>query len=248
MVSTNTTTTKRTARTKKTPTSAEEVIQVPTATSSLKEINNLLATFNDLISKISQAKTDFENLQKEITDTKELWLKEQQDHTRQKQERNQQEEIQKRREQELYEYETSLSRKRAEDEFNERRLKWERELAQRKEEIEKEKKELEELRKQASGFETEKDKAVKEACTALEKDLTNEFTIEKKLREQEFKSEKEMLGLKIATLTAEKTRQLNEIESLKKAFDESAKQLKDVAVKVIESNNPPQKPIIPTEN
>ena len=49
-------------------------------------------------------------------------------------------------------------RKRAEDEFADKKLAWEKDLAQRKQELEDQKKELEDLRKLVVGFEIEKEK------------------------------------------------------------------------------------------
>ena len=51
------------------------------------------------------------------------------------------------------------------------------------------------------------------------------------------KSEKELLVLKITNLTQENSRQSNEIAVLKKSLEEATRQLKDVAVKVIESSS-----------
>lgn len=107
--------------------------------------------------------------------------------------------------------------------------------------IAKEKQEPEMFRKQVAGFEGEKEKAIKEACNVLEKELSDQYTAEKKLREQEVRSERELLGLKIANLTSENTRVTNEIVMLKKSLEETTRQLKEIAVKVIESSsNKPQ--------
>lgn len=236
--------TKRAARAKKVEISSEEVIKPPTELPSAQSIQNirvLLDAFTNLINKISEVKAEFENLQKEVTEVKESWIKEQQNHELQTQERDKQEEAERWRNQELYEYETTLTRKRAEDEFAERKLKWEKELGARREEIEQDKKELADLRKQAASFEAEKERAVKEACFSLQKGLNEKFATERQLREQEIYGEKEVLGLKIATLTAENSKQLKEIESLKRALEEAARHLKEIAVKVIESGAPATK-------
>lgn len=88
----------------------------------------------------------------------------------------------------------------------------------------------------------------KEAESILEKILTEKFSNEKVLREQEIKAEKELLNLKITNLTAENARQTKEIESLKNALDEATKQIKEVAVKVIESGSTNYKPPSITES
>lgn len=207
-----------------------------------KTIPVLEEPFDTLIKAISEAKSEFSVLQKSIAETKETWEKEQKLRELQIYQQNQELETVRKREQEAYEYETKKSRRLVEDEFLERKAKWEKDFLNKKEEIEKEKKELEELRKRVTGFDGEIAKAVKEATTLLQKDLQEEFSMEKKLREQEYKAEKDMFGLRIANLTQENTRQVKEIEELKKAFEEATKQLKDVAVRVIDSSNASLKP------
>ena len=118
-----------------------------------------------------------------------------------------------------------------------KKAKWERELQERKDEIAKEKLELDTFRKQVASFEEEKNTAIKKACVSLEKQLHETFAVERKLREQEVKSEKELLVLKITNLTSDNARQANEITALKKSLEEATSQLKDVAVKVIESSS-----------
>ena len=233
---------KKVTRTRKTAV-ASEAASVP-ASSLLKNLKSHDSIFIDLLRSINESKEEFTAFQKEIDTARELWVKEQRDHETAIAERNQQEEIARKRETETYNYETSLARKKAEDEFAEKKAKWERELQERKDEIAREKQELEMLRKQVAGFEEDKSKAVKEANALVQKDLTDGFTAEKKLREQEIKSEKELLILKLTNLTQENLRQSNEITALKKSLEEATSQLKDVAVKVIESSsNKAQTPI-----
>lgn len=232
----DTTTVKRTTRRKtaaafpNSPVSSD-VSNVTTA----KRLKTQEESFGDLISTITKAKEEFTALQKEIAEVKEAWVKGQQLHTITVVERSQQEETARKREQELYEYETKLKRRQEEDEFLERKTKWEKDLNSRKEEIEQGRRELEELRKTVSGFEAEKAKAVKEACTSIEKELTQAFAAEKKLREQEVKAEKELFALRISNMTSDNSRLNSEIGVLKRSLEEATKQLKDVAVKVIES-------------
>ena len=152
-----------------------------------------------------------------------------------------QEEVERKREQETYQYETSLVRKRAEDEFNDKKLAWEKDLSQRKQELENQKRELEELKKLTDSFDSQKQQAVREAQVEIEKELKDSFENENKLREQEIKAEKAVLDLKISNLESENTRQSKEIEVLKRAFDEATKQVKEIAVKVIESGSNQQK-------
>lgn len=195
----------------------------------------ILEGFVSLLEKINKAREDFEALEKEMTLKKEAWVKEQKRHDQEVLEKKQEEEFQRRKEKETYEYEITRSHKMAEDEFLERKAKWEKELLERREEIEKDKKELLALRSQVESFEDEKDGVVKEACAGLTKDLTGKFETERKLREQELRAEKEILTLKIEALTAENERQAKEMENLKRALEEATRQVKEIAVKVIEA-------------
>ena len=81
----------------------------------------------------------------------------------------------------------------------------------------------------------EKEKAVAEAQEILQEELVYKFETERKLKEQENKSEKDILNLKIANLTSENNRLNGEIGILKKALEEATRQVKEIAVKVIES-------------
>jgi chromosome segregation ATPase len=238
-----TTTVKKTTRAKKTAAtpSVEAIPVAKPVSSSPKNLKAYEDSFADLLRSINTAKEEFMALQKEIDEVRESWNKKQRDHEIAIAERDQQEEIARKRENETYNYETSLAHKKAEDEFLEKKAKWERELEVRKDELAKEKLELETLRKQAAGFEAEKEKVVKEASLKLQKELTERFLTEKKLREQEVKAEQELLAFKITNLTQENLRQTNEINTLKKSLENATAQLKDVAVKVIESSgNKPQ--------
>lgn len=230
-----TSTVKRTTRARKTTAVSDETSS--DASLSSKALKPMEDAFTKLITAITTAKDDYETLEKQIAEIKEVWDREQKLHTITIQERDQQEEVERRREQELYQYETTLKRRQQEDEFAEKKAKWEKELEGRKDELAKEKQELEMLRREVADFEEEKEKAVKEASLNLQKELTASFATERKLREQEVKSEKELLVLKITNLTQENNRQSNEIAILKKSLEDATRQLKDVAVKVIESSS-----------
>jgi chromosome segregation ATPase len=230
---------KKTTRARKT-TSVAEPTSADT-TSSMQKVKPLENAFVILISTITEAQEEYEMLQKQIKQTQETWEEDQRQRVIKMQERDEQEDLMRKREKETYEYDIKLARKKDEDEFLERKAKWERDLQLRKDEIDKEKQELADLREQVAGFETQLAKAVKEATEALRKYLNDSFVTETKLREQEIKSEKELLALKITNFTQENLRQAQEIATLKKSLENATAQLKDVAVKVIESSgNKPQ--------
>lgn len=194
--------------------------------------------FSELTIKIEQAKKEIIDSQKEIADTKERWGKEKIEYEKEIIVKKEEVALARRREEEEYEYQKKFERKKTEDEFAEKKGLWEKQLKEEKDKIDAERKELADLRNRVGSFEAELQKAVKEAQSVTTRDLEARYAGERKLREQEVKSEKDILVLKIDSLTKENSRQAAEIETLKKAFDEATRQLKDVAVKVIEGRTP----------
>lgn len=196
--------------------------------------------FTIFFKEISDLQSEFERLQKEISQTKESWSVEQKAHQKKLEDRNIMEELEMKRNKETYEYELARKHKQEEDEFADKKANWEKELKDQQEVLEKEKAELLELRKMTDGFETEKEKVVAEAQEALQKELVAKFETERKLREQEIKAEKDILNLKITNLTSENNRLNGEMTNLRKALEEATRQVKEIAVKVIESGTKPQ--------
>lgn len=234
-----TTTAKKTTRTRKTASAQAAPVSDTQSVSPILvgSKTSITKSFDDLNAVIIQSKQEFDSLQKEIAQTKQDWEREKKQHDLETTQQKHQEELERKREQETYQYTTNLTRKRTEDEFADKKLSWEKDLAQRKEELEAQKRELEDLRKQVSSFEGQKDQAVKETESLIKKQLTQEFDNEKRLREQEVKAEKEILGLKIANLEADNLRLNKEMEVLKRSLDETTRQVKEIAVKVIESGS-----------
>lgn len=219
---------KKTSRAKKVVVSSDDQIKT----------TFLITDLGLQISHLTELKNEVEKLEREIEQTKQEWLKEQKTHDQELIQRNQLEETSRRRDQETYDYETKLAKKRSEDELVDKRTKLEKELADRREEIEQNKKQLNELQKLVESFPAEKDKIIKEAVAATQKELTEKFETEKKLRDQEVKSQVEILNLKISSLENENSRQTKEIEVLKKSLEETTRQVKDIAIQVIQAKKP----------
>src|SRR3989344_4861048 len=227
-------TTRRVIR-KKIATPSEETVST---TSSLPRTSSLISSVSKLVSELTELRDNIVSLEKTIAETRERWKKEQEEHARSLVERDQQEDISQKREEETYQYETKLTRKRTEDEFAERKAKWERDLADQKEQLAKEKEELALLRKQVASFEDEKDKLRQTVTLSVQKEITATFTTERKLREQEVKAEKDLLMMKITMLTTDSQRINQEITRLKNAYDAATREVKDIAVKVIDARRP----------
>jgi len=83
---------------------------------------------------------------------------------------------------------------------------------------------------------------VKEALINLQKELKEKHESEIENLIQQYKSEKSLLELRIENLVSENSRLTKEIEGLKKALDDSTRQIKEIAVSVIEAGkSPPQR-------
>ena len=232
---------KRSTRSKKIEqsTSTEQTISFPYISKISPQLFvKLLDYFSELSVKIEEAKKEIVNFQKEVTEVREAWEKEKFEHEKGIAARNAEVALARKREGEEYEYQKKVEERKAEDEFIEKRNQWERQLREEKDKIEAERKELSELRGKVASFEDELQKTVEGTRSVIIKDLEAKYANEKKLREQEFKSEKDILTLKIDSLSKENSRQTAEIEVLKKALDEATRQLKDIAVKVIEGRTP----------
>lgn len=238
---------KRTTRVKKTAVKSVEDESIPPVVR-IAPSDNLVKLFDEAAEKISQSKVEYEKLQREIVQTRESWIREQQDHQRNITERNQLTELKRKQEEELYQYELSRKHKVAEDEFKDQKMVWERSLREQKDVIESERKELAELRILAENLEKEQQKAVKEAEEILRKQLTSEFNIERKIKEQEVKAEKDILNLRLGNLSEENKRLSLEVDNLKRAFDQATVQVKEIALKVIESRGNASKPQVAPEN
>lgn len=193
--------------------------------------------FKELSQVVVQLQEDFNRLEKEMAETRQSWMKEQQEHERQVRERDQEEELARRRQQETYTYDLERRKRQGEDEFADKKAAWEKQLRDQQDILEQDHLELENLRQLAASFEAEKGKAVEGARAILQKELTASFAAEQKLKDQEFRAKEEILNLKISNLTLENTRQKEEIESLKRALEIATAQVKDIAVKVIESGS-----------
>lgn len=156
-------------------------------------------------------------------------------------------------EEEEYRYQLQLQRQKEENEFeekkNEARKKFATEvaekeavLAKREEAIKLAEKELTELRQQAEAFPSQLETAVGKAASEAKSAAEKEAAINHQLFAQKAQSEKELLEQKIASLQETVKLQVEEVTSLKRVADEATKQLKDVAVKVIQGPSPFSKP------
>ena len=140
---------------------------------------------------------------------------------------------------EEYRYEQELLKKRDADERTEEKLERERQNAQEKEAKMQMIKELEDLRKKTVGFPVETEKAVKEAVGKALTETRKDFETEKQFTASQHESGMTVAKLKIDTLEQTVKSQLAEITRLRTQFEEATRQVKDIAVAVIEGKKEP---------
>src|SRR3990167_7314605 len=81
---------------------AVEIPQSVTFSSPSFKLTSKIKSFIDLIQKIRDAQEEFEKLEKDIAETKELWIKEQKDYEAQKAEKINDDGLTRKREQQMY--------------------------------------------------------------------------------------------------------------------------------------------------
>lgn len=138
------------------------------------------------------------------------------------------------RDEEEYKYQADLENRR-----------WEQKLEGEKQAYQQKLSELEDVKKQISQFPQEKEKAVSEATAKTLQEARKQFETEKSFTKQESETSLKISGLKISQLESSVKQQSDEIVLLKKQLDEATRQVKDIAVAVIESKKPEEKPLNP---
>ena len=142
-----------------------------------------------------------------------------------------------RREQEEYEYELSIRRKKEENEYEERRAVRENELANREKAVKLAEQELFELRQKAERSKAELDQAVSKAKEEVEREVRKDEQIKMDLFMEKHDGERRIASLTIETLK-EKTLGLeSEVTALKEQLALATREVKEVAVKVIEGHS-----------
>jgi len=189
-------------------------------------LQNLLAIYEQ---KKLESEDEIKKLESENTKEREALEKA---HLEYKQEL----EKQRKREQEEYNYNLKLGRQKELDEYNKQKEAKEIELKNRELEISKNEQELVNLRKLVTDLEekleTETIKVKEQTRLETIKELETSFNLERKDTERE----KQLAELTISNLQKNIVSQEAEIIELKKQLVQATSQVKDIAVKVIESN------------
>lgn len=140
------------------------------------------------------------------------------------------------RTEEEYQYQLKMKKLRDMDEWSEELRKHERTLKEEKEVRVQMETELADLRKQVASFATELDNAVKEAVTRTIAEQKKEAQIAQNFAKQEAQAVERIAALKIASFEATVKSQSQEIAELKRQLENATRQVKDIAVSVIESS------------
>ena len=201
----------------------------------------------ELEEKIKSEKDRFDT---EMNDKRSQWKKEQELYATQTKEAFDEKKKNQTREDEEYLYNLKISRKREADQYEEKKQKLEKELADKKAAFEKEfaeretqikeaEAELKELRAKTATFPAELEKAVNAATKAVSERLETQFGFEKELREKENGGELKLKDQIIGTLNAK----IKDLETTIKELSQKAvtaeASVKDIAIRAIENSSKP---------
>ena len=201
----------------------------------------------ELDEKISNEKEKFEA---EIAEKRGQWKKEQDLYAAQTKESLEEKKKVRTREDEEYLYNLKINRKKESDQYEEKKQKLEKELADKKAAFEKDfaeretkikeaEAELSDLRIKNSSFPDELEKAVNETTKAVTEKLETRFRFEKELKQKETDGELKLKDQIIETLRGKiKDLETNIKELSQKAVTAEAS-VKDIAIRAIESSSKP---------
>lgn len=155
--------------------------------------------------------------------------------------------LQWKREQEEYTYNLKIVRRKEQDEYNEKKAKQEKELAEQKITFEKaiserekavaeQEAELNNLRKDVSQFESQLEKAVADAEKRITERLTKEFEYKQQLEVKDLQADLKLREQMIESLNAKVKEQQELINTLGSKSDTASQQVKDIAMKAIENS------------
>lgn len=195
-------------------------------------------------------KTEKERADAEMAEKRTQWKKEQELYTVQTKEALDEKKKSQTREDEEYQYNLKITRKKETDQYEEKKQKLEKELADKKAAFEKEfaeretkiqeaEAELKELRIKNAAFPSELEKAVTAATKAVSDRLETQFGFEKELREKETVGELKLKDQIIGTLNAKIKDMETTIKELSQKAITAETSVKDIAIRAIESSSKP---------
>jgi hypothetical protein len=195
-------------------------------------------------SDIAKKKEDFDN---EIFEIRTSWDKERKTNELTKKEEQERLQKERKREEDDYRYNLQQTRKKEQDSYNanketldkelsERKILFEKEIAEREKNLSAAEQELETLRKESEGFATKLNEAIQYAEERLTTSLQRENDFEKKLLLKENEGLMQLKEQTIGTLQ-QRIKELEDMLKQQQSKAEAAdKNVKDIAIKAIESS------------
>lgn len=195
-----------------------------------------------------QIKTEKERFDTEVTEKRSQWKKDQELYAAQAKEAAEDRKKNQAREEEEYLYNLKITRKKETDQYEEKKQKLEKELADKKAAFEHEftgreskiqeaESELKELRTKSAAFPAELEKAVAAATKAVSEKLETQFGFEKELQQKETVGELKLKDQIIGTLNAKIKDMETTIKELSQKAVTAETSVKDIAIRAIESSS-----------
>lgn len=224
----------------------------------LKEIYEIQRTASTLLAMIDTQRRQQEEVQREfeaekaqlsaeIETTRAEWEKEKRQHDQEVKDRDAAE--QKRRQRELEEYKYSFAREqqlaadhstdavgKVERELSERKTQLDREWSEREKAMAEREQELADLRARAAGFADELDAAARRAVADASERLQQQHQSAQELLRRELEGEKNVLATKIAALERTTQEQAEQLARLEQQAEKAYAQVQEIAVRAIEGS------------
>ena len=189
-----------------------------------------------------------ESIEKDQTEKRKIWTKEQADFEINFQERNELLIKERERQESDFQYELERQRKIETDEYEQLKRHQERELREKNQEKDKQWAErekilqdnqplLEEYQQKVEGFPTELEEAIKKAKEEAIKDVHHDAKVKSELLEKEWESIKQSYEFKIQSLEANINKQSEQIAQLYAQLQETLKQSQSLAMRAFDSSS-----------
>ena len=191
--------------------------------------------------------TEKEQLEREIETTRAEWEKERNEREQEIKDRDAAEQKRRQREQDEYKYNFAREQQLARDQLNDALAKGEKELSERKTQLEREwaerekalaasEQELAELRARAAGFAEELKTAADRAAADATARLEQQHKAAEELLRRQLEGEKNVLAAKIAALERTVKDQAEQLTRLEQQAEKAYAQVQEIAVKAIEGS------------
>jgi hypothetical protein len=220
------------------------------------EIRKSASSLAALIEAQNQRRKEFEvemeekkqQLSAEMEQTRGAWETEKAQYEAELKERRASEAKKWEREKEEYEYSFKREQQLSRDKFEDEKAKTEKELTEKRQQVEKElteresvvaerEKKVDALEKRVTDLENQRDEAIATAVQEATNDLQADFEAKETLLKKEFEGERNVLTTRIHSLEETVKKQNEQIGLLSKQLEKAGVQVQDIAVKAIEGSS-----------